>query len=114
LVLQGSIFYRTVGVMPDSVLQQIEADIAEAERLITEVRFKMAISQSAGEDTSAGEVRLQDMLRGLLLLQDQRTKATDARPIIIESVQPTKDSPSPNDVDPAAAAVGQGDPAARP
>jgi hypothetical protein len=67
--------------MPDSVLQQIEADMAEAERLITELRFKIAISRSAGEDTSASEVRLQDMLRGLLLLQDQRTKAIDAGPI---------------------------------
>jgi hypothetical protein len=65
--------------MPDSVLQQIEADIAEAECLISELRFKIAVRRGAGEDASASEARLQDMLRGLLLLQDQRQKARPSR-----------------------------------
>ena len=62
--------------MSDSVLQQIEADIAETERLMTELRLRIAVSQSAGEDTTARESRLQDMLKGWMLLQDQRQKAT--------------------------------------
>jgi hypothetical protein len=61
--------------MPDSVLQQIEADIAETERLMTELRLRIAVNQSAGEDTTDRERRLQDMLKGWMLLQDQRQKA---------------------------------------
>jgi hypothetical protein len=74
--------------MPHKVLQPIEADIADAERLITELRFKIAVSQSAGEDTSASEVRLHEMLRVLLLLQDQRDKAKLGAPIMVERAQP--------------------------
>jgi hypothetical protein len=85
--------------MPDSTLQQIETDISDAERLITELRFKMAVSQSAGEDTTASEARLLDMLRVLLLLQDQRAKASDAGPIIVEAAH--KKPRSTADVDQA-------------
>jgi hypothetical protein len=67
--------------MPDSALQQIDADIAETERLMTELRLRIAMRQSAGEDTTESERRLQDMLTGWMLLQDQRQKTTDARPV---------------------------------
>jgi hypothetical protein len=67
--------------MPDSAVQQIEADIAETERLMTELRLKIALSQSAGEDTTESERRLQDMLTGWMLLQDQRQNATEAGPL---------------------------------
>jgi hypothetical protein len=66
--------------MPESALQQIEADIAEAERLMTELRLRIAVSRSAGEDTTQSERRLQDILKGWMLLQDQRQKAIEADP----------------------------------
>jgi hypothetical protein len=62
--------------MSDGVLQQIEADIAEAERLMTDLRLKIAVGQSAGEDTTESERRVQEMLKGWMLLQDQRAKAS--------------------------------------
>jgi hypothetical protein len=99
--------------MSDSILQQIEADIADAERLITELRFKIAVSQSAGEDTTASEARLLDMLRVLVLLQDQRDKASDAGLIIVQSAQPKKPC-STADVDQVTSTDGQADPAALP
>jgi hypothetical protein len=64
--------------MPESSVQQIEADIAETERLMTELRVRIAMSQSAGEDTTESEQRLQDMFKGWMLLQDQRQKAVGA------------------------------------
>ena len=67
-----------VRAMPESVLQQIEADIAEAERLMTELRLMIAMSRSAGEETTKSERRLQDILKGWMLLQDQRQKAAEA------------------------------------
>jgi hypothetical protein len=70
--------------MSDGVLQQIEADIAEAERLMTELRLKIAVGQSAGEDTTESERRVQEMLKGWMLLQDQRAKAS-REPITIKS-----------------------------
>ena len=95
--------------MPDSTLQQIETDIADAERLITELRFKMAVSQSAGEDTTASEARLLDMLRVLLLLQNQRAKASGAGR---SSSRPAHKKPrSTADVDQAISTESQADPA---
>jgi hypothetical protein len=67
---------------PSSVrLQDIEADIAEAERLMTALRLKMAVKRSAREDTTADDRRLLKMMQGWMLLQDQRQRAveTDAR-----------------------------------
>jgi hypothetical protein len=64
--------------MASILLEQIEADIAEAERLMTELRLKIAVSQSAGEDTTASERRVQEILKGWMLLQDQRQKAIEA------------------------------------
>jgi hypothetical protein len=64
--------------MPESALQQIETDIAEAERLMTELRLRIAVSQSVGEETTDSERRLQDILKGWMLLQDQRQKAIEA------------------------------------
>ena len=71
-----------------SLLDQIEADIAEAERLIAELRFKITVAQSSDEDTTEMQVRLQQMLRVLLVLQDQRVEAGGAKPIIIGSDRP--------------------------
>jgi hypothetical protein len=45
------------------LIQQIEAEIAEANRLIAELRFTMALAQSSDEDTAEMQVRLQEMLR---------------------------------------------------
>jgi hypothetical protein len=49
--------------MPDRVLAEIEADIAEAERLISELRLEIAAKKSAGEDTSRSEQRVWKCLR---------------------------------------------------
>lgn len=62
--------------MADSLIQHIEADIAETERLITELRLRIAVGQSAGEDTSKSERRVQEILKGWMLLQDQLAKAS--------------------------------------
>jgi len=64
--------------MSDDVLQQIEADIAEAARLITECRLQIAARKSAGEDTARSEQRVLEMVKGWMLLQDQRQKALAA------------------------------------
>jgi hypothetical protein len=58
------------------LIQQIEGEIAEANRLIAELRFTMALAQSSDEDTSEMQVRLQEMLRVLLVLKDQRAEAS--------------------------------------
>jgi hypothetical protein len=50
-------------VMAAVLIQQIEAEIAEANRLIAELRFTMALAQSSDEDTAEMQVRLQEMLR---------------------------------------------------
>jgi hypothetical protein len=76
--------------MSDGVLQQIEADIAEAERLMTELRLKIAVGQSAGEDTTESERRVQEMLKGWMLLQDQRAKAS-GEPITIKGTTSQQD-----------------------
>jgi hypothetical protein len=60
------------------LLEQIDADIAEAERMIAELRLKIAVGQSAGEDTFQTEQRVQEILKGWMLLQDQRQKALEA------------------------------------
>jgi hypothetical protein len=64
--------------MSQDVLDQIEADIAETERLMTELRLKLAVSKSAGANTAEDEKRLQEMLKGWMMLQDQRQKAAEA------------------------------------
>jgi hypothetical protein len=64
--------------MPAVLIQQIEADIAEIERLMTELRLKIAVGQSAGEDMTESERRVQEMVKGWMLLQDQRQKAAEA------------------------------------
>ena len=58
-----------------NLLEQIEADVAEAERLIAELRLKIALSKSAGENTLQAEQRVQEMVKGWMLLQDERQKA---------------------------------------
>jgi len=63
--------------MPDRVLAEIVADIAEAERLISELRLEIAAKKSAGEETSRSEQRVLDMVKGWMLLQDQRQKALE-------------------------------------
>jgi hypothetical protein len=39
-------------------LEDIEADITEAERLMTALRLKMAVRRSVGEDTTTDDGRL--------------------------------------------------------
>jgi hypothetical protein len=94
--------------MPESALQQIEADIAEAERLMTELRLRIAVSQSGGEETTDSESRLQDILKGWMLLQDQRQKAIEATRRAEVAGRTLSDS---RPVGPAAPAAAQGDPA---
>ena len=91
--------------MPESVLQQIEADIAEAERLMTELRLRIAVSRSGGEETGKSERRLQDILKGWMLLQDQRQKAAQRA----ETANQTTSGPETGG--PKASTDGQADPA---
>jgi hypothetical protein len=58
--------------------EEIDADIAEAERLMTALRLKMAVKRSAGEDTSTDDRRLLKMMQAWMLLQDQRQRAFEA------------------------------------
>jgi hypothetical protein len=53
-------------------LEDIEADITEAERLMTALRLKMAVRRSVGEDTITDDGRLLKMVQAWMLLQDQR------------------------------------------
>jgi hypothetical protein len=53
-------------------LEDIEADITEAERLMTALRLKMAVRRSVGEDTTTDDGRLLKMMQAWMLLQDQR------------------------------------------
>ena len=59
-------------------LEDIEADITEAERLMTALRLKMAVRRSVGEDTTTDDGRLLKMMQGWMLLQDQRQRALKA------------------------------------
>jgi hypothetical protein len=63
---------------PLARLEEIEADIAEAERLMTALRLKIAVKNSMGEDTTTDDRRLLKMMHGWMLLQDQRQKALEA------------------------------------
>ena len=63
---------------PLARLEDIEADIAEAERLMTALRLKMAVKRSVREDTSTEDRRLLKMMQGWMLLQDQRQRALEA------------------------------------
>jgi hypothetical protein len=65
------------------VIQQIDTDIAEAERLTAELRFHIALTQSAGGDTSESEARLHQMMKGSMLLRDQRLKAAGQEAILV-------------------------------
>ena len=62
------------------LLEQIDADIAEAERMIAELRLKIAVGQSTGEDTFQSEQRVREILKGWMLLQDERQKAIEVDP----------------------------------
>ena len=64
--------------MSHRLSQEIDADIAEVERLMTELRFSIAVAKSLGEHTSERERRVQELLKGWMLLQDQRQKAAHA------------------------------------
>lgn len=59
-------------------LEDIEADITEAERLMTALRLKMAVRRSVGEDTTTDDGRLLKMMQAWMLLQDQRQSALEA------------------------------------
>ena len=98
--------------MPESVLQQIEADIAEAERLMTELRLRIAVSRSGGEETGKSERRLQDILKGWMLLQDQRQKAAEAAQRAEKANQTTSGPATDSGL--TASKDGQADPAVPP
>ena len=59
---------------PPARLEDIEADIAEAERLMTGLRLTVAIKESIGEDTAADNRRILQMMQGWMLLQDPRRR----------------------------------------
>jgi len=63
---------------PSLRLQEIEADVAEAERLMSALRLKMAVKRRVGEDTTTDDRRLLKMMQGWMLLQDQRQRALEA------------------------------------
>ena len=63
---------------PLARLEDIEADIAEAERLMTALRLKIAVKRSVGENTTTDDRRLLKMMQGWMLLQDQRQRALEA------------------------------------
>jgi hypothetical protein len=63
---------------PLARLKAIEADIAEAERLMTALRLKIAVKRSVGENTTTDDRRLLKMMQGWMLLQDQRQRALKA------------------------------------
>jgi hypothetical protein len=63
---------------PLARLKAIEADIAEAERLMTALRLKIAVKRSVGENTTTDDRRLLKMMQGWMLLQDQRQRALEA------------------------------------
>jgi hypothetical protein len=63
---------------PLARLEEIEADIAEAERLMTALRLKIAVKNSMGEDTTTDDRRLLKMMQAWMLLQDQRQSALEA------------------------------------
>ena len=98
--------------MRESVLQQIEADIADAERLMTELRLRIAMSRSAGEETTKSERRLQDILKGWMLLQDQRQKAAEAAQRAEKANQTTSGPATDSGL--TASKDGQADPAVPP
>ena len=58
-------------------LEDIEADIAEDERLMTALRLTIAAKRSAGEDTASDDRRVLEMMQAWMLLQDQRQKVVE-------------------------------------
>jgi hypothetical protein len=59
-------------------LKEIDADIAEAERLMTARRLTIAVKHSIGEDTATDDRRLLKMMQAWMLLQDQRRSTFEA------------------------------------
>jgi hypothetical protein len=59
-------------------LEEIDADIAEAERLMTARRLTIAVKHSIGEDTATDDRRLLKIMQAWMLLQDQRRAAIEA------------------------------------
>jgi hypothetical protein len=68
----------TDAMNPSARLEDIEADIAEAERLMTALRLKIAVKTSVGEETTTDDRRLLKMMQGWMLLQGQRQRAFEA------------------------------------
>jgi hypothetical protein len=64
-------------VSPLARLEEIEADIAEAERVMTALRLKTAVKRSVREDTTTGSPSV-EMMQAWMLLQDQRQRAFEA------------------------------------
>src|SRR4051794_32604593 len=66
------------GVNPSVRVEEIEADIAEAERLMTALRLTTAVKRSARQNTNTDDRRLLKMMQAWMLLQDQRQRAVEA------------------------------------
>jgi hypothetical protein len=81
--------------MSHRLSQEIETDIAEVERLMTELRFAIAMGKRAREDTSERERRVQELLKGWMLLQDQRQKAAEAASEVSARAGPHAPAPDP-------------------
>ena len=76
--------------MSHALCQQIDSDIAEVERLMTELRFAIAAGKSAGEDTSERERRVQELLKGWM------QKAAEAEVVSKVSAGAEPQAPAPD------------------
>jgi hypothetical protein len=66
------------GMNPLARVEDIQADIAKAERLMTALRLKVAVKRSVREDTTTDDRRRLKMMQGWMLQQDQRQRALEA------------------------------------
>ena len=60
------------------MIEQIERDIAEAERMIADHVRSIMVALRRGADTTESEMRVRDIRRGLELLYAQRRRAARA------------------------------------
>jgi hypothetical protein len=60
------------------MIEQIERDIAEAERMIADHIQSIMVALRRGANTTESEMRVQDIRRGLELLYAQRRRAARA------------------------------------
>jgi hypothetical protein len=82
-------------------LEDIEADIAEAERLMTARRLTIAVKRSIGEETASDDRRLLRMMQAWMILHDQRQKVLESDLAEVAPEQSLNLFLSPRSVDPA-------------